>query len=110
MSDPPDPNVQQQIDEAAKLAGVTPPSLVQPPTQPPPEPLLPDKDQTRQPEAPDRPLSPEEIVIKSGEPASDPSIHKDDTQQQNHKRSPRQIIPKVLTLLILMIGIATGRY
>lgn len=111
MSDTTNPLVQQQIDEAAKLAGVAPPSPIQPPIQPPPEPLLPNTAQTEQPEIPDQlNNTSEEIVIKSGESPPDPSIHNDDTPQQNHKRSPPQIIPKILTLLILMVGIATGGY
>lgn len=131
MSDTTDPLVQQQIDEATKRAGVVPsseiktidaPPPVQPPAQPPPEPLLPKNDQTEQPETPNHPLSPseipldqqnstrEEIVIKSEESTPDSSIYKDDTPQQNLKRSPHQVIPKILTLFILMIGIATAGY
>lgn len=114
MSDTPDPNVQQQIDEAAKRAVVPPSSethttdpapppvqTIQSPVEPPPEPLLRKQDDTGQPEIPDQlHTMSEEIVIKA-EPSTPPSVQKNENPQQNHHR-PR-VSPTVLLSLLLLI-------
>lgn len=117
MSDTPDPLVQQKIDEAAKLAGVLPSSEtqstdslppVQPPAPPPPEPVVPKIDNVMQPEVPDQLNNTnEEIVIKSGEPAPDSSIQKNENPQQNHHR-PRVSPTVLLSLLLLIITLPLG--
>lgn len=141
MSDTPNPLVQQQIDEAAKHAGVPPSSeihgtdptpspvqTVQSPVEPSPEspllhdehiltpsspaPMPPSPDVTvipRQDSQSTKDTSSEEVVIKA-EHSSDPPIPTSEKSQQNPVRLHHRIIPKVLTLLILMVGIATGGY